>query len=64
MIAILRLCRRCDALLSIESFAPLGKLCNDCMSWRASKPIRPTGRFTRGMALTAKGRDAIKDLAA
>lgn len=60
-VAILRRCRRCDAWLSIESFSPLGKLCNECMTWRK----QPTDRIqsARGYALTEKGRGALVELA-
>lgn len=63
MIAMLRRCRRCNLLRSIESFAPLGKLCNDCMKWHTMQPVDRI-QPARGYALTDKGRAALKALAA
>lgn len=61
MDAILRRCRRCAAYRSIDQFAPLGKLCRDCMQQHRAAPIGRTGP-KRAMAITPKGRAALAAL--
>lgn len=65
MIGIIRQCRRCFLWRSVDSFAPLAKLCSDCIHQGTGR-YRPVDRLVRarGYALTDKARTALKELAA
>lgn len=57
-LAIVRQCRRCGEWLSIDVFAPLGRLCKACVSF---DPYQSTNRIARirGYALTDKAREFL-----
>lgn len=61
-VGILRRCRRCGSLLSIDQFDPLGRLCKGCVNTRSI----PTDRIAkmRAIVLTDKARAALKELTA
>jgi hypothetical protein len=63
-IGILRRCQRCDELLSIEQFEPLGRLCMACSKSPGRVKAVERIAYARAIVLTPKGRAAIREFAA